>query len=66
MNAHWGFPRAIFEDLNANAVQMAPNKSTTPNRIRGGLAWPNGTKMAKKTMSVGRTWTVHRKKAAIS
>jgi hypothetical protein len=49
---------AVFEARKANPVQMTSGKSTTPNRIRGGLAKPNNTKAAKKRITVERGYIV--------
>jgi hypothetical protein len=58
--------RVVFADRNAKPVQMAASKSTIPNIISCGLAMPNSTEAAKKTMTVERAYAVHLKKSVIS
>ncbi len=62
-NAEWGIINIVLYYVlhKANAVQIAANRSTTPNIIRIGGARPSKTKAIKNTMTDRRPWIVKRK-----
>jgi hypothetical protein len=59
------FYEDVLEVRIDKPVQIAPSRSTTPKRIKGGSAKSNSTKTMKKSMRVQRVYTVHLKKSVI-